>query len=155
MYYSLAFIVLSPLIFVIIFTSTISAGYSVQGAILTTNSMEVHSEALGNNGYNFKSFVGCPDHTLRYFDGGSHLSLLASISNIKKSNNASGLWQIEYKDSMTPYHQTVKGIFSSGIVDRNGYALFGRETVDDVCSGPLSKVTIMGECGDNNPIYSK
>ena len=103
----------------------------------------------------FKSFVECPNHVLKLFDGGSHLSLSASISTIKNSNNAIGLWQMEYKDSASPYFQTSRGIFSGGFVDGINYTLFGTETANNICQGPPSRVIISGECGNNTPVFSK
>ena len=135
--------------------STISSAYSVPGPVVTQNITEIRSEAFGNNGMRFKSFVECPNHVLKLFDGGSHLSLSASISTIKKSNNAVGLWQMEYKDGWSPYFQTSRGKFSGGFADGDNYTLFGTETANDVCHGPPSKVIIRGECGNNTPIFSK
>ena len=135
--------------------STISSAYSVPGPVVTQNITEIRSEAFGNNGMRFKSFVECPNHVLKLFDGGSHLSLSASISNIKKSNNAIGLWQMEYKDGASPYFQTSRGKFSGGFVDGDNYTLFGTETANDVCHGPPPKVIIRGECGNNTPVFSK
>jgi hypothetical protein len=135
--------------------STISPAYPVSRSVVTQNITEIHSEAFGNNGMHFKSFVECPNHVLKLFDGGSHLSLSASISNIKNNNNAFGLWQMEYKDGVSPYLQTSRGKFSGGFVDGDNYTLFGTETANDVCNGSPTKVIIRGDCGNNTPVFSK
>lgn len=149
------FIQLLMLVLVITFVSNISSAYSVPSSVVTRNVTEIHSEAFGNNGIRFKSFVECPNHVLKLFDGGSHLSLSASISHIKKSNNAVGLWQMEYKDGANPYLQTSRGKFSSGFVDGDNYTLFGTETADNLCHVPPSKVIFRGGCGNNTPVFSR
>ncbi len=97
--------------------STISSANSVPRPVVTQTITEIRSEAFRNNGMHFKSFVECPNQVLKLFDGGSHLSLSASIPNSNKSNNAIGLWQMEYKDGESPYLQTSRGKFSGGFVD--------------------------------------
>jgi hypothetical protein len=149
------FIQLLLLVLVITFMSNISSVYSVPSSVVTQNVTEIRSEAFGNNGMRFKSFVECPNHVLKLFDGGSHLRLSASISNIKKSNNAVGLWQMEYKDGANPYLQASRGKFSGGFVDGDNYTLFGTETANNVCHGPPSNVIIRGGCGNNTPVFSK
>ena len=155
MNYSQTFIQLSLLILIITFISTISEVYSVHRTVVTDIITEIRGEAFGNNGLHFKSFVECPNHVLKLFDGGSHLSLSASISNVKKSNNTTGLWQMEFKEGANPYLLTNKGMFNGGILDGNDYTLFGTETANNVCHGPPSKVIIRGECSNNTPILSK
>jgi hypothetical protein len=126
--------------------------------------VDISGESFGNNGRRFQSFIECaPDQKgpIRYFSGGSHLIMSATVLDNKQiaEGTATGSWQLDFHANGESSTMKKAGIFYSGqLSDEEGsgnmaFTLRGIEISDTACGGAPKHITIRAMCAETSPVY--